>query len=169
MTQHVPPDYQQLFHMRAKLARLRIQSAAIEREHQRRHVVNAIRAVVKHAPVIVTARAVLRYMAPIGPMHKDGQLIETPRTVAEIQAEVCAQLKVAKIDLMSQRRQADVVFARQFAMWRAKRETMRSLPEIGRKFGGRDHTTVLHAVRKMNALFMAGDLAKYGFPAPDGE
>jgi chromosomal replication initiator protein len=45
-----------------------------------------------------------------------------------------------------------VVRPRQVAMYRAKTMTLRSLPEIGRRFGGRDHTTVLHAVRKIEGL-----------------
>ena len=50
------------------------------------------------------------------------------------------------------RRTANVVRPRQVAMYLAKTLTLRSLPEIGRRFGGRDHTTVLHAVRKIEAL-----------------
>jgi chromosomal replication initiator protein len=49
-------------------------------------------------------------------------------------------------------RTANVVRPRQIAMYLAKTLTLRSLPEIGRRFGGRDHTTVLHAVRKIENL-----------------
>ncbi|MGB6503695.1 MAG: helix-turn-helix domain-containing protein, partial [Xanthobacteraceae bacterium] len=49
-------------------------------------------------------------------------------------------------------RTANVVRPRQVAMYLAKVLTLRSLPEIGRRFGGRDHTTVLHAVRKIENL-----------------
>lgn len=55
-------------------------------------------------------------------------------------------------DLTSSRRTAKMVFARQVAMYLAKKLTPNSLPEIGRRFGGRDHTTVLHAVRKIEDL-----------------
>jgi hypothetical protein len=55
-------------------------------------------------------------------------------------------------DLTSQRRTMRTVFARQVAMYLAKKLTPNSLPEIGRRFGGRDHTTVLHAVRKIEHL-----------------
>ena len=55
-------------------------------------------------------------------------------------------------DLLSSRRTANVVRPRQVAMYLAKTLTLRSLPEIGRRFGGRDHTTVLHAVRKIENL-----------------
>lgn len=56
---------------------------------------------------------------------------------------------VSKGDLLSQRRHRSVVWPRQIGMYLAKQLTHRSLPEIGRRFGGRDHTTVLHAIRKI--------------------
>jgi chromosomal replication initiator protein len=59
---------------------------------------------------------------------------------------------VSRADLLSSRRTANVVRPRQVAMYLAKILTLRSLPEIGRRFGGRDHTTVLHAVRKIETL-----------------
>jgi chromosomal replication initiator protein len=63
---------------------------------------------------------------------------------------------VSRADLLSSRRTANVVRPRQIAMYLAKTLTLRSLPEIGRRFGGRDHTTVLHAVRKIEGL-VSGD------------
>jgi chromosomal replication initiator protein len=57
---------------------------------------------------------------------------------------------VAKADLLSPRRARTVVVPRQIGMYLAKKLTTRSLPEIGRRFGGRDHSTVLHAVRKID-------------------
>ena len=53
---------------------------------------------------------------------------------------------------MSNRRTRTIVKPRQVAMYLAKMMTPRSLPEIGRRFGGRDHTTVLHAVRKIEDM-----------------
>ena len=63
---------------------------------------------------------------------------------------------VSKSDLLSQRRHRSVVWPRQIGMYLAKQLTHRSLPEIGRRFGGRDHTTVLHAIRKIEGV-IAGD------------
>ena len=63
-----------------------------------------------------------------------------------------SQYNVCRADLLSSRRTANVVRPRQVAMYLAKTLTLRSLPEIGRRFGGRDHTTVLHAVRKIENL-----------------
>ena len=57
---------------------------------------------------------------------------------------------VSKSDLLSQRRHRSVVWPRQIGMYLAKQITARSLPEIGRRFGNRDHTTVLHAIRKID-------------------
>jgi chromosomal replication initiator protein len=63
---------------------------------------------------------------------------------------------VSKGDLLSQRRHRSVVWPRQIGMYLAKQLTARSLPEIGRRFGGRDHTTVLHAIRKIEGQ-LSGD------------
>jgi chromosomal replication initiator protein len=61
-------------------------------------------------------------------------------------------------DMHSERRARAVARPRQVAMFLSKQLTQRSLPEIGRKFGGRDHTTVMHAVKKVEEL-MANDQA----------
>src|SRR5258708_4437228 len=72
--------------------------------------------------------------------------------IEDIQRTVARQYDVSRSDLLSARRTANVVRPRQIAMYLAKTLTLRSLPEIGRRFGGRDHTTVLHAVRKIENL-----------------
>ena len=68
-------------------------------------------------------------------------------SVDEIQRAACQHFGLTKIELLSRRRTNDVVIPRQIAMYFCKQLTTRSLPEIGRRFGGMDHTTVLHAVR----------------------
>jgi chromosomal replication initiator protein len=72
--------------------------------------------------------------------------------IEDIQRIVARHYNVSRGDLLSSRRTANVVRPRQVAMYLAKTLTLRSLPEIGRRFGGRDHTTVLHAVRKIENL-----------------
>jgi len=72
--------------------------------------------------------------------------------IEDIQRMVARHYNVSRSDLLSSRRTANVVRPRQIAMYLAKHLTLRSLPEIGRRFGGRDHTTVLHAVRKIETL-----------------
>lgn len=78
--------------------------------------------------------------------------------VEDILRVVAKHYNVTRADILSQRRTANVVKPRQVAMYLAKSLTLRSLPEIGRRFGGRDHTTVLHAVRKIDGL-IASDRA----------
>jgi chromosomal replication initiator protein len=72
--------------------------------------------------------------------------------IEDIQKLVANHYNVSRADILSSRRTANVVRPRQIAMYLAKMLTLRSLPEIGRRFGGRDHTTVLHAVRKIEEL-----------------
>jgi chromosomal replication initiator protein len=73
-------------------------------------------------------------------------------TVANIQKTVADYYKIRVSDLLSERRSRSVARPRQLAMALAKELTNHSLPEIGDAFGGRDHTTVLHACRKIQQL-----------------
>lgn len=73
-------------------------------------------------------------------------------TIDEIQRKVAEHYNIRLADMHSARRSRNVARPRQVAMFLAKQLTARSLPEIGRKFGGRDHTTVMHAVRKVEEL-----------------
>ena len=73
-------------------------------------------------------------------------------TIEEIQKRVAEHYSIRLADMHSPRRARAVARPRQVAMYLAKHLTSRSLPEIGRKFGGRDHTTVMHAVRKIEEL-----------------
>jgi chromosomal replication initiator protein len=72
--------------------------------------------------------------------------------IEDIQRVAARHYNVSRADILSSRRTATVVRPRQIAMYLSKVLTLRSLPEIGRRFGGRDHTTVLHAVRKIESL-----------------
>jgi chromosomal replication initiator protein len=73
-------------------------------------------------------------------------------TIDEIQRKVAEHFNIRLGEMTSDRRARAVARPRQVAMYLAKQLTTRSLPEIGRKFGGRDHTTVMHAVRKIEEL-----------------
>jgi chromosomal replication initiator protein len=73
-------------------------------------------------------------------------------TIEEIQKRVAEHFNIKVSDMHSARRSRAVARPRQVAMYLAKQLTPRSLPEIGRKVGGRDHTTVMHAVRKVEEL-----------------
>ena len=73
-------------------------------------------------------------------------------TIEDIQKRVAEHFNIKLSEMSSARRSRAVARPRQVAMYLAKQLTARSLPEIGRKFGGRDHTTVMHAVRKVDEL-----------------
>lgn len=73
-------------------------------------------------------------------------------SVRKIQRIVAAYYNLSMNDMLSERRQNSIVRPRQRAMYLCKHFTPLSYPEIGRRFGGRDHTTVLHGVRKIAAL-----------------
>lgn len=73
-------------------------------------------------------------------------------TIDDIQRRVADHYALKVNDLLSARRTREIARPRQVAMYLAKMLTPRSLPEIGRRFGGRDHTTVLHAVKRIEAL-----------------
>jgi chromosomal replication initiator protein len=73
-------------------------------------------------------------------------------TIDEIQKLVSTHFDLKPVDMISARRARAIARPRQIAMYLAKRLTTRSLPEIGRKFGGRDHSTVIHAVRRIEEL-----------------
>jgi len=73
-------------------------------------------------------------------------------SIEEIQKKVAEHYKIRLSDMSSPRRARNVARPRQVAMYLAKQLTTRSLPEIGRRFGGRDHTTVMHAVSRIAEL-----------------
>ncbi len=76
-------------------------------------------------------------------------------TIEEIQKKVAEHFNIRMADMHSSRRARAIARPRQVAMYLSKQLTSRSLPEIGRKFGGRDHTTVMHAVKKIEELRQA--------------
>ena len=73
-------------------------------------------------------------------------------TIDQIQKKVAEHFNVKMSDMHSARRSRTIARPRQIAMFLSKNLTTRSLPEIGRKFGGRDHTTVIHAIKKVKEL-----------------
>jgi chromosomal replication initiator protein len=73
-------------------------------------------------------------------------------SIDEIQKRVAEHYNIRSADMHSSRRAREIARPRQVAMYLCKQLTPRSLPEIGRKFGGRDHTTVIHAIRRIEEL-----------------
>jgi chromosomal replication initiation ATPase DnaA len=80
------------------------------------------------------------------------EVYNAPGVIGLIKKVVCKYFDVRKSDIESERRGTRLVKARHLAFWLAREMTSRSFPDIGRQFGGRDHTTVLHGVRKIDGL-----------------
>jgi chromosomal replication initiator protein len=82
------------------------------------------------------------------------------RSVADIQAAACQRFGLSPEELLSSARTPRIAWPRQVAMYLARELTSESLPAIGRAFGGRDHTTVLHAWRRTSARILTDDIAR---------
>jgi chromosomal replication initiator protein len=82
------------------------------------------------------------------------------RTVAEIQNATCAHFGLSSEELLSSARTARIAWPRQVAMYLARELTSESLPAIARQFGGRDHTTVLHAWRRTSTRIASDDSSR---------
>ncbi len=80
-----------------------------------------------------------------------------PRTIEDIQSAICEHFGLSSDELLSSARSPRIAWPRQLAMYLAREITGASLPAIGREFGGRDHTTVLHACRRASARLSSGD------------
>lgn len=78
-------------------------------------------------------------------------------SISLIISETAKFYNIEKVDFVSARRTRAIARPRQVAMYLAKTMTLRSLPEIGRRFGDRDHTTILHGVRKTTARLLSED------------
>ena len=77
---------------------------------------------------------------------------ETKITIDNIQTLVCKYFKISKNEMLSSRRSRYLVRPRQVAIYLSKILTTKSLPEIGREFSNRDHTTVIHSVKTIEKL-----------------
>jgi chromosomal replication initiator protein len=85
---------------------------------------------------------------------------EKALTIADIQKRVTMHYNIKMTDMASSNRSRNVARPRQIAMYLAKRLTTRSLSEIGRKFGGKDHTTVMHAIKRVETLLTTDEELK---------
>jgi chromosomal replication initiator protein len=155
--------------------RLRILRAKVEAARERHPGLALPESVVAYVAHAVQSNArdldgALNRLAATAELHGRPMAVETaeqclrdlvrapePRRVRieDIQRICAKHYTISKQDLVSSRRTRNVVLPRQIAMYLAKALTPRSLPEIGRRFGGRDHTTVLHAVRKIETQIEA--------------
>jgi chromosomal replication initiation ATPase DnaA len=120
----------------------------------------AARARLWSAPAKIVA-PVLKYDPPVdlvALLSRFRKVVDTRATITveDIIRDVCERRDVSRDDLLSPRRQTNVVRARQEAMWLVRHKTGLSLPNIARRFGGRDHTTILHGIRTHQARLDAG-------------
>ena len=114
-----------------------------------REMEGALNRLVAHATLVGTAITVETAQVVLQDLLKSSN---RKITIEEIQKKVAEHFNIRITDMHSPRRSRSVARPRQIAMYLAKSITSRSLPEIGRKFGGRDHTTVMHAVKKIEEL-----------------
>lgn len=94
-------------------------------------------------------------------------MIEPTPTVRRILDATAAHFALSRRDLVSQRRDRAVIRPRQIAMWLARQLTPKSLPEIGRHIGGRDHTTVAHGVGVIDQLIETSEEIRAAVAAVD--
>lgn len=92
--------------------------------------------------------------APLGWLFIGPYLVPKPqrRLVSQIQAKVARYYQTTRLDMISARRTNDVIRPRMVAMYLARKLTPSSLPEIGRRFGGRDHSTVRSAILRIDGM-----------------
>jgi len=105
----------------------------------------------------VTAYGCAEYLqrtgrADIGELEVRGVGASVP-SIEDVQRVVANYYKLPQLEMKSARRDREVARPRQIAMYLSRELTPRSLPQIGRRFGDRDHTTVLHAIRRIEQLF----------------
>jgi chromosomal replication initiation ATPase DnaA len=120
------------------------------------------RSIEEKAAALKIAKPAIRTAEPSAPIQTDGYRVwfhvlpddDAPRhpKIAEIQNAVAKYFLLTQADLCSQRLDQAVVRPRQIAAYLCKELTLQPLTEIGRRFGGRDHSTILYAVRKIERL-----------------
>lgn len=130
------------FHADHKAARRRIEAAAINRQETVAKIVDVIQADLIEKEWVQQQKAQwFSIVAEIGPPKVD-----------DIIKAVCKHFSVTKLDLLSHRRTRRVTRPRQVGYYLTKMLTKHSLPEIGRRFGNRDHTSALAGIRRIEGL-----------------
>jgi hypothetical protein len=142
-------QFETFFHSKFRSARSRIEQAALA--HFDRCYDEAMLSQPRRIPIDLPP-VVEREPKPAPPAIVATPIIRRNSIELILDAVVEAYPEVSKIDIKSARRTANVVRPRQITMYLAKKLTLKSLPEIGRRLGGRDHTTVLHGVRRIERM-----------------
>ena len=114
-----------------------------------RELEGALNRVVAHATLVGTSITIESTQAVLYDLLRAN---DRRITIDDIQKKVSAHFNIKVADMHSARRSVAIARPRQIAMFLAKKLTSKSLPEIGRKFGGKDHTTVMHAVKRIDEL-----------------
>ncbi|WP_342711529.1 helix-turn-helix domain-containing protein [Bradyrhizobium sp. B124] len=154
---HQPTETELKAHRRRAAFRASIETKAAELAASKlRAAIEATRptpATVKPAPIHaapIAADVLLNFPPMKEPWFSiEGATLVKPLTIRDIQIAVCDRVGMTLAEFLGERRNAPLVHARQVAMYLAKVLTGRSTPEIGRRFGGKDHTTILHAIKKI--------------------
>ena len=136
-------------------ARFKTLAEASQREIKSQRVKALLAAVptLQYEPVFMTNEKWRPYPEFVGPCESPQRAIQRsyPIRVEEIQKAVCEHFGVTRCDMLSGRRHKRTVIPRQVAMYLCRAMTLRSLPDIGVRFGGRDHSTILYGTRKIAA------------------
>jgi hypothetical protein len=115
--------------------------------------VEPVKPVVIVEPKPVVEKAVKHEAQADATIQRDWLMVaQAVPSIKDIQSVVAKHYGFTRLEFLSHRRTGELSRARQIAMYVAKVVTSKSLPEIGRRFGGRDHTTALHAIRKIEML-----------------
>lgn len=113
---------------------------------------------VEAPPVVLAPRWARLFTRAIDELDLHGNLVVNNPNIAHwkrIALEVCDKHRISFNEIISPRRDRRIVAARHEAFWRCRGETILSYPQIGMKFGGRDHSTVLHGIRAYEARLTA--------------
>ena len=148
-----PVDYELYYHEHYKNVRRNISNAGRDYGQKRIALVLAAKRaemetkpVIEHEPVVALSNAITPPNSTLLWLNEE---LKIPRcSAAGIVDYVCKKHGVSKLDLVSVRRTMDLILPRQEIMFKLRHHTVLTLPQIGRLLGDRDHTTVLHGIRK---------------------
>jgi len=139
--------------------------AALQAHHPdlQEHDVVSIPPVVPEIPAEPESPAVMETKTPSCPQWFSmvGEPVSFTPKISDIKRASCRYFDCTMVDMDSARRTLKLVYPRQIAMYLARSMTGKSLPEIGRRFGGRDHTTVLHGAKKIEAAIKRDWMVAY--------
>lgn len=141
---------------RSKKARRRVEAQRAEADFRLQSSIDYAIQTAKASNALLAALRERALTVAIAKVILQEEIREPPK-LAAIFTAVCQRYGITRIDLISHRRTLNLIIPRQVAMYLARHHTFRSLPEIGRTMGGRDHTTVICGCRRTAERLAAGD------------